>query len=81
MGDYGDNISIVEDVQYCRGIPSGLWRMLSIIEGCYQYCGGCSILWRDTISTMGGISSIWWRVFSTVGDTISTVGDNIIGGL
>ena len=29
----------------------------------------------DNISTVGGITSVLWRVFSTVGDTFSTVGD------
>ena len=41
-------------------------------------------MWRDNISTCGGITSVqWgimsvlWRVFSTVEDTFSTVEDNI----
>ena len=36
----GDSISTVEAVQYCQGI--------------HEYCGGYSVLWRDSISTCGG---------------------------
>ena len=58
----GDNISTVEGIQYCGGIPS--------------------VLWRDTFSTVGGYSStceymgVLWKLFSTVGDNISTVRDS-----
>ena len=39
-----------------------------------QYCGGCSALWGDSISTCGGITSVLWKnSISTVGDSISTV--------
>ena len=48
----GDNISTV-------GIASVLWRVLSHVEGYFQYCG-------DNISTCGDS-------FSTVGDTFTTV--------
>ena len=33
---------------------------------CVQYCGRCSVLWGDILSTVG--------VFSTMGDILSTVG-------
>ena len=33
-----------------------------------QYCGGCSVLWGDSISTCGGIVSVLQRLFSTVGE-------------
>ena len=57
----GDIISTVEGIQYCRGIPSVLWGDNS------STCGGiASVLW--------GIPSVLWRLFSTVGDYISTVG-------
>ena len=60
----GDNISTVEGIQYCGGIPSVLWGDNS------STCGGiASVLW--------GIPSVLWRSFSTVGDNISTVGDYI----
>ena len=66
----GDNISTVEGIQYCGGIPSVLWGNNS------STCGGiASVLW--------GIPSVLWRLFSTVGDNISlwrvfiTLGDNI----
>ena len=52
--------------------------------GIPQYCGGCSVQWGDSFSTVrdsfstvevvqysGGITSVH------VGDNISTVGDNI----
>ena len=32
----------------------------------HEYIGGCSVHWRDTMSTSG--------VFSTSGDTMSTLG-------
>ena len=47
-----------------------------------QYIGGCSVHWRDNISTVGipsvlwGIASVLWRLLSTVGDSFSTVGDS-----
>ena len=45
------------------------------VEG-IQYCGGIpSVLWGDSFSTVG-IPSVLWRLFSTVGDNISTVGDS-----
>ena len=50
----GDNISTVEGIQYCGGIPSVLWGDNS------STCGGiASVLWRDTFNT------VW--LFSTVG--------------
>ena len=59
----GDNISIVEGIQYCGG-------NFSTVGGKSSTCGGwiVSVLW--------GIPSVLWRVFSTVGDNISTVGDS-----
>ena len=77
----GDNIttvvgfSTVEVVQYIRGITSVLWGITSVlwkdnistVEGYLQYMWGiASVLW--------GIPSVLWRLFSTVGDNISTVG-------
>ena len=58
MGDnistVGDNISTVEGIQYCGGIPSVLWEDNS------STCGEiASVLW--------GIPSVLWRLFSTVG--------------
>ncbi len=37
---FGDTISTVEDVQYCEGIPSVLWRIFNTVEGNHNYCGG-----------------------------------------
>ena len=49
----GDNISTVEGIQYCGGIPSVLWGDNS------STCGGiASILWGDTFSTVEGIQYI-----------------------
>ena len=68
----------MEGIQYCGGISSVLWGDNSSTCGGYlQYCGGCSVQW--------GIASVLWRVFSTLGDYISTCrgitsvqwGDNI----
>ena len=43
------------------------------MEGYLQYCGGITaVQWRDNISTVG-IASVLWRIFSTLGDNISTV--------
>ena len=52
----GDNISIVKNIQYCRGIPSVLWGITAvhvgdsfiIARGYLQYCGGCSVQWGIT---------------------------------
>ena len=64
----GDNISTVEGIQYCGGI-------LSVHVGDNSStCGGiASVLWGYSFSTVG-IPSVLWRLFSTVGDNISTVG-------
>ena len=59
----GDNISTVEGIQYCGGIPSVLWGITAVhVEGIP------SVLW--------GIASVLWRLFSIVGENISTVGDS-----
>ena len=58
----GDSISTVEAIQYCGGIASVhvgiasvLWDdSISTVEA-IQYCGGiASVLWGDSISTVGG---------------------------
>ena len=65
-------------------VGSVLWRLFSTLE-VVQYIGGItSVLWGDSISTVGdsfriasvlwGIASVLWRLFSTVGDNISTCG-------
>ena len=64
----GDNIST------CGGITSVLWGdNISTVEGYLQYCGGITAVHvGDTFSTVG-VPSVLWRLFSTVGDNISTV--------
>ena len=56
MGDnistVGDNISTVEGIQYCGGLPSVLWGIASVLWGIP------SILWR-LFSTVG-ITSVQW---------------------
>ena len=42
--------------------------MFSTSEGYHEYIGGCSVHWRDTMSTSGDI-------MSTSGDIMSTSGD------
>ena len=32
-----------------------------------QYIGGCSVHRGDNFSTVGGLASVLWRLFSTVG--------------
>ena len=59
----GDNISTVEGIQYCGGIPSVQWGITSVQWGI------ASVLWR--VFVHWGITSVH------VGDNISTVGDNI----
>ena len=54
LSTVGDNISTVGDSS-------------STVEG-IQYIGEItSVHWGDNISTCGGITSVLWRVFSTVG--------------
>ena len=60
----GDNNSTVEgysvlwrDLQYCGGIPS-------VLRGIPSVLWGCPVQW--------GIALVLWKVFSTVGDNIST---------
>ena len=49
----------------------------STVGGYLQYCGGIpSVLWR-LFGTVGGYISTVGDNISTVGDNISTVGDNI----
>ena len=63
----------MEGIQYCGGIPSVLWGITAVHVG-YSFSTV-----RDTFSTVeivqysGGIASVLWRVFSTLGDNISTV--------
>ena len=49
-------------------MASVLWRDgFSTVE-VVQYSGGiASVLWGDSFSTVGGIASVLWRWFSTVG--------------
>ena len=42
-----------------------------------QYCGDHSVQWGDDIAIVG-ITSVLWRVFSTLGDNISTCGGNSV---
>ena len=74
-------LSTLEVVQYIGGITSVLWGdSFSTVGGCFstvevvQYSGGiASVLWGDSFSTVG-VASVLWRLFSTVGDNISTCG-------
>ena len=58
----GDNISTVEGIQYCGGIPSVLWGITAVhvggsfsTVGDIQYIGGItSVHVDDNISTVGG---------------------------
>ena len=57
----GDNISTVEGIQYCGGIPSVLWGDNS------STCGGiASVLWGITAVHVGIASVLWGHTFSTV---------------
>ena len=67
-----DTLNTMEDVQYCRGISSLLWRVFGNTEGYHHYYGGYSVLRWYNISTVEGYNQYcsghsWlWR------DTIST---------
>ena len=71
----GDNISTVEGIQYCGGIPSVLWGDNS------STCGGiASVLRGDTFSTVEVVQYSGDNI-STVGDSFSTVEDiQYLGG-
>ena len=83
----GDSFSTVEGIQY-----SVLWRdTFNTVRGCVdvvQYSGDDISTVGDSFSTVKGIqyilgiTSVLWRVFSTVGDTFSAVGDTFsaVGG-
>ena len=88
----GDNISTVEGIQYCGGIPSVLWGdnsstcggKLQYCGGYLQYCGGysvqwgiTSVQWGDSFNTLEGIHYIRGKQQYMCWDNISTVGDNI----
>ena len=64
------------------GITSVLWRVFSTVEGYLQYCGGTtSVHVGDSFSNVG-VPSVPWRLFNTLGDTISTVeGIQYIAGI
>ena len=42
----------MEAIQYCGGIASV--HVGDSISTVGEYCGGYSVLWRDSISTVGG---------------------------
>ena len=55
---------------------STVGNTFSAVEGYLQYCGGMtavhvgdSFSTVDSIQYIGGIASVLWRLFSTVGDT------------
>ena len=63
----GDNISNVEGIHYCGGIPSVLWRLFSTVGDNISTVGDRFSTVGDNISTVG-VTSVLWRVFSTVGE-------------
>ena len=70
----GDNISTVEGIQYCGGIPSvhvgdsfsTVGDTLSTVEVVQYSRGITSVQWL--------IASVLWRIFSTLGITSVHVG-------
>ena len=78
-----------------RGIPSVLWGITAVHVGGgkQQYMWGeetavhvggreTAVHLGDNSSTCGGIALVLWRLFSTVGDSFSTVeGIQYIGGI
>ena len=80
----GDNISTVEGIQYCGGIPSVLWGVTAVhvgdtfstVEG-IQYCGGIpSVLWGVTAVHVGGTFSTVEVVQYSGGITSVQLGDS-----
>ena len=61
---------ITIDICTPYNVGSVLQRLLSTAEA-IQYCGG-SISTVEAVQYCGGIASVLWRLFSTVGDSIST---------
>ena len=61
----GDNISTVEGIQYCGGIPSALWGdnsgtcwgIASVLWGNLQHCGG-TFSTVEVVQYKGGITSV-----------------------
>ena len=45
------------------------------VGGYHEYIGGCSVHWRDTMSTSGDIMSTLGDIMSISGDIMSTSGD------
>ncbi len=41
------------DIQYFKGITSVLCKIFSTTQRYHQLSGGCSVLWEDTISSVG----------------------------
>ncbi len=67
-GGRGDSgiINALEGVQHCGDTISAFFGdALSAMEGYHQYCGGCSVLWRNIIRIVGAPSANL-RMFSTV---------------
>ena len=59
----GDNISTVEGIQYCGGIPSVLWRITAVHVGdSFSTVGDNISTVGDHISTVEGIQ--WDSLFS-----------------
>ncbi len=53
-----DTISAVEDIQCCGRIaPVVRGNIISTVRGSIQFIGGCSVLWRETTSTMEVINT------------------------
>ena len=91
----GDNISTVEGIQYCGGIPSVLWGdsfstvgdTFSTVE-VVQYSGGItSVQWGDSFSTVegiqniGGITSVQWGIHQYCGGYSVQLGKNFNFGM
>ena len=59
-----------------------MWGIASVHVGVWhQYCRGCSVLWRISLSTAGDnisaaeeVQYVWGIASVRVGDSISTVG-------
>ena len=45
------------------------------VGGYHVYIGRCSVHWRNTISTLGGMFSTLGDIMMRVGDTMSTLRD------
>ena len=63
ISELGSNVPTARNITLYN-VGSVLRRLFSTAEA-VQYCGGCSVLRGDSISTCGGIASVLRRFYHT----------------